>query len=172
MDETQQRVPEQHLSQNYGMVIDPSLARYFVDFEDVIDSLRLVLEGKDIDYQQDPPVMIKFGKPMMNEIGIGKIISKLKMLHKGIPMSNFEKNAPYLLTRWQSYTVLKELFVHMDNYGIETTDDAEKIVELVLVSLFAAYNRPVGEGERRFIKGYTKESHVITPAKKSRLSLS
>lgn len=171
MSEEAQTTPEQHLQQQYGMVIDPSLARYFVDFEDVIDSLRHVLAGEDVDFTTNPPTLSTFGEPLMNEKGIGKIIAKLKMLHKGIPMSNFQKDTPYLLTRWHSYTMLKEVFVHMDDYGIKNTDDANKIVEIVLVSMFAAYSRPVGEGERKFIKGYTRESHVIQPQKKSRFSL-
>lgn len=162
---------DEHFTQQFGNVIDPSLARYFVDFEDVIDSLRMVLAGKDIDYQAKPPKLVDFGSPLMNKVGIGKVLAKLKMIHKGIPMSNFEKHTPYLFTRLQSYTMARELFIHMEDYGITNSDDMQKIIELVMISLFAVYNRPVGEGERKFIKGYTRESHVIGPPKKSRFSL-
>lgn len=157
--------------QQFGNVIDPSLAKYFVDFEDVIDSLRMVLTGQDVDYQHSPPTLVEFGEPMMNRLGIGKVLAKLKMIHKGIPMSNFEKMTPYVFTRLQSYTMARELFIHMESYGIKNSDDMQKIIELVMISLFAVYNRPVGEGERKFIKGYMKESHVIAQPKKSRFSL-
>jgi hypothetical protein len=169
MDE--QAPSNQSFTQQFGNVIDPSLARYFVDFEDVIDSLRMILSGMDVDYQEDPPVLVKFGDPMMNQVGIGKILAKLKMIHKGIAMSNFEKHVPYIFTRLQTYTIAKEVFVNMDEYGIRGTDDANKIIEMVMVALFSVYNRPVGEGERKFIKGYTRESHVITPQKGGRFSL-
>lgn len=168
---SEQTIPDQRFIQQYGNVIDPSLARYFVDFEEVIDSMRLVLAGKDIDYQESPPKIVEFGSPMMNKVGIGKVLAKLKMIHKGIPMSNFEKHTPYVFTRLQTYTIARELFSHMEEYGIKSSDDMMKIIEMVMTSLFAAYSRPVGEGERKFIKGYTKESHVISPQKKGRFSL-
>jgi len=168
---SEESVPDEHISQQFGNVIDPSLARYFVDFEEVIDSLRLVLAGQDIDYQCKPPKLVKFGEALMNEKGIGKVLAKLKIIHKGIPMSNFEKNAPYIFTRLQSYTMARELFIHMEDYGIKNSDDMQKIIEMIMISLFAVYNRPVGEGERKFIKGYMKESHVIAQPKKARFSL-
>jgi len=161
---------EQH-TQQFGNVIDAGLARYFVDFEDVIDSLRMVLEGKDIDYQSTPPILKSFGEPMMNKVGIGKILAKLKMIHKGIPMSNFHKDVPYVFTRLQTFTMAREVFVHMEDYGIKNSDDMMKIIELVMTSLFAVYNRPVGGGEREFIKGYTRESHVIGNKGKGRFSI-
>lgn len=168
---SEESISNEHTTQEYGNVIDPSLAKYFVDFEDVIDSLRMILAGEDVDYQTNPPTVKTFGEPLMNETGIGKVLAKLKMIHKGIPMSNFEKMTPYIFTRLQSYTMSRELFVHMEDYGIKNSDDMQKIIELVMVSLFAVYNRPVGEGERKFIKGYMKESHIIAQPKKSRFSL-
>jgi len=171
MTEEEAENADQYSSSHYGMVIDPSLAKYFVDFEDVIDSLRLVLEGKDIDYQHQPPKLVQFGEPLLNQHGVGKVTAKLKMLHKGVPMSNFEKHMPYVLTKLQTLSIAKELFVHMNDYGIKSTDDMNKIIELVMVSLISMYNRPVGEGERNFIKGYTRESHVINQQKKKGFSL-
>lgn len=168
---SEEAVSAEHITQQFGNVIDPSLAKYFVDFEDVIDSLRLVLAGQDIDYQAKPPKIVDFGEALMNSKGIGKVLAKLKIIHKGIPMSNFEKMTPYVFTRLQSYTMARELFIHMEDYGIKNSDDMQKIVEMVMISLFAVYNRPVGEGERKFIKGYMKESHVIAQPKKARFSL-
>jgi len=155
----------------YGSNLDPSLARFFVDSEDVIDSLKLMLQGKDIDYQFDPPKMVDFGDPMMNNYGIGRVLAKLKMAHKGIPLSNFHQETPYIFARLQSYTIARELFVHMTEYGIKNEDDMMKIIELVLVSLFAIYSRPVKEGERKFYKGFARESHVIGREKQGKMSL-
>lgn len=162
---------KRQMKQMFSGNVDPSLVRYLVDFEEVIDSLRLMLSGKDIDYQHDPPEMISFGNPLMNSHGIGRVISKLKIAHKGVPVSNFHKDTPYTLTRLQTFTIARELFVNMEEYAIKNEDDMMKIVELVMVTLFSMYSRAVLEGERKFIKGYTKESHVIGPERKGRLSL-
>ncbi len=163
--------PDTHSTQQFGSQLDPSLARYFVDFDDVIESLKLVFAGEEADYRHDPPKITKFGDPLMNKVGIGKVLAKLKVIHKGIPMSNYEKHTPYIFTRFQTYTIAKEVFVHMNNYDIKSTDDANKIIEMVMVALFSVYNRPVGGGERNFIKAYAKEKVVIGPPQKKGFGL-
>lgn len=156
----------------YQQSLDPSLVKHLVDFEDVIDSLRLMFAGLDIDYTTNPPQIVKFGEPLMNNYGIGRVIAKLKIIHKGIPIGTLDKKTPYVFTRILVLNLAKELFDNWERYGIQNTSDADKIIEITTTSMMSAFSRAVGGGEKNFIKGYARESRHIDMGKSGgRLSL-
>jgi len=162
---------EEHSYQNYSPVIDPSLAREIMDTEGVLDSLRLALKGYDIDYQTDPPRLIEFGKPLINDLGLGKLMSRLKSLNKIIIMSNFDKQIPWRFTRLQGFHVLRDLMINMNEYGIADTNDFFTVLDIFLNHMLAIFQRAVGEGERRFYKGFASEKHILGGEKRRGLSL-
>lgn len=172
-NETQPLPYNQHSVQEYGLVVHPDLARFFTDFEDVLDSLRLSWEGKDIDYSCQPPKLVDFGDPLMNRKGVGKFIMFLKAsCHKGIPVANFDQTRPYVFGRSLGMKVAEHIFVHgFTDYDIKSVEDANTIIFPIVKTLFAVDSRPVAEGERKFIKGYTKESHIHGPEKKRGFSI-
>lgn len=155
----------------YQQSIEPSLVKHLVDFEEVIDSLRLIFAGLDVDYSCKPPKPVRFGKPLMNDYGIGRVVAKLKIIHKGIPIGTLNEKTPYIHTRIITLNLAKELFDNWHAYGIRNTADADKIVEIILTSLMAAFSRAVGGAEKLFIKGYARESRNIGTGQKGRLSL-
>jgi len=159
-------------SYEFQQSIDPSLAKHMLDFEEVIDSTRLIFAGMDVDYSTTPPRLVKFGEPMMTEYGIGRVVAKLKIIHKGIPVATLNEKTPYVHTRIMTFNLAKELFVNWEKYGIKSTSDADKIIEMVMTSLLAAFSRAVGGGEKNFIKGYARENRTIGSGKGSgRLSI-
>lgn len=171
-EETSTDSYDEHTLKQYGLVIQPDLARHFTDFEDIIDSLRLSWEGKDIDYTTQPPSLKDFGEPLLNQTGIGKLTSLMKSVcHKGIPMANFEQLRPYIFARMIGYVIAEDIFVNFNKYGIQSVEDANRLIFPSVFTFFATATRPVAEGERKFIKGYTRESHVIGPQKKKGFGL-
>jgi len=159
-------VSDEHTIAQFGSNLDPSLARFFVDFDSEIDKLRLAFEGKDIDYQYDPPKEINIGEPLMNKLGIGKFVTFLKSVsHKGIPLSNFHKDFPYHFSELTGYLVSRDIFVSFNEYNIRSTDDGNRIIFPTILTYFAHLCRAVGESDKKFFKGFTRESHIITPPK-------
>lgn len=165
-------MPEEEGSRTfeYQQAVDPSLVKHLVDFEEVIDSLRLIFAGQDIDYSTKPPRLIEFGKPLMNEFGRGRVVAKLKIVHKGIPLGTFDQRTPYIYTRIMALNLAKELFDNWDLYGLESIADADKIIEITLSSLMAAFTRAVGGAEKMFIKGFARENRALG-TQKGRLNL-
>lgn len=166
-------MPEEEATRTfeYQQAVDPSLVKHLVDFEEVIDSLILIFAGKDIDYSTKPPRLITFGKPLMNEHGRGRVVTKLKIVHKGIPLGTFNERTPYIYTRIMSLNLSKELFDNWEAYGLKDTADADKIIEIALSSLMAAFTRAVGGAEKNFIKGFARESRAMGATGKGRLNL-
>lgn len=155
----------------YQQAIDPSLVKHLVDFEEVIDSLRLIFAGKDIDYSTTPPQVVEFGSPLMNQFGISRVVTKLKIIHKGIPIATFNDKTPYIYTRIMALNLAKELFDNWELYGITSTADADKLVEITMASMMAAFSRAVAGGEKTFIKGFARENRALGQGGKGRLSL-
>lgn len=155
----------------YQQAVDPSLVKHLVDFEEVIDSLRLIFGGMDVDYSAQPPQIVKFGEPLMNDFGISRVVTKLKIIHKGIPIGTFNEKTPYIYTRIMALNLAKELFDNWDEYGIKSLADADKIIEITLAAMMAAFSRGVAGGEKNFIKGFARENRALGTGGKGRLSL-
>ncbi len=155
----------------YQQAVDPSLVKHLIDFEEVIDSIRRAFAGEDVDYSQDPPEIVKMGDPLLNKHGMGRIVTKLKTIHKGIPVGTLDDRTPYIFTRFMSLTLAKEIFDNWDEYGVKSESDADKIVEIILSSFMAAFSRSVRGAEKLFIKGFARENRSIEPSKGGRFSL-
>jgi len=172
MDDEIQDMMSSHITE-MGANIDPSIARFILSFENEIDSLRLSWEGKDIDYTTDPPTVKDFGTRLMNKEGIGKLTSFLKSIiaNKGIPMSNFDRSHPYYWSALQGYRLAKDIFVNLTNYEIKSTEDADRILFPMLLVYMAHVMRGAEEGERKFWKGFIKESNILGKEKGGKFGL-
>lgn len=164
--------------QNYGYTfregatLDPSLVKWQLDDSDVLNNLRMILEGMSIIYDEetDSYQIVRTGEPLMNEYGIRLLLDTVfrAVTTKNIKLSNMNQKDVYMLARFVLNEVARLLFTHGDEFGVKDLATRSAIMETLRTNIIAAFKRPFGEGERKFIKGFVEEKHSIGQEEKKR----
>lgn len=148
-----------------GSPLDPSLVKWQLDDSDVLNTLRMILEGTIIDYDEETDTykIVRTGKPLMNSYGIRLLLDTVfrSVTTKNIKLSNMNQKDVYMLARFVLNEVARLLFTHGDEFGVKDLATRSAIMEALRTNIIAAFKRPYGEGERRFIKGFAEEKHTI-----------
>lgn len=148
-----------------GSSIDPSLAKWGLDDSDVVNNLRLVLEGKGIMYDEGKKIYVigSVGRPLMNALGIRLCLDTLfkSATTKNVKLSNMSEKDSYGLARLILNELSKLLFCNMKEFEIKDIATFATINEAFRCNIFAAMKRPYKEGEKNFIKGFAREDRRI-----------
>lgn len=111
-----------------------------INMDEVIENIVRELSGEL--FLPSKGKVIKFREPLMNELGIARIGSILhSYLHKGIILSNLSDAEINHLLRSLMETVITDLFINHDLYGIRKESDMELIIHIVESNVLAALKR-------------------------------
>ena len=147
--------------------MDPSLAKFILSSEDMLEILYIRLNGMVWDDKEKKYIRDE-SKALMSRDGVNSLIGTLMnaINHRGIYMSNFND--------WEVEGVCEEmlddiaitLFVNHRKYEIRSLSDRTVIINAIRTNLLASLKRPFGEGERKLYGKTAQERHNIDQGKK------
>jgi len=121
---------------------------------------QFFLEGREC---WDTPEGMKISAPdpdkvIMNKVGIAKVMSLLLTLtDKNTTLSNITREEVYSGTKSIAKYIRFDLAVHGDEYDLDHSN-FNMLCNEINNRIFFAFSRPMGQGERIFIKSTYSES--------------
>lgn len=125
------------------------------DTEALLLRLESGLRGELV---RDDGSKLVVGERLLNENGIGKIISVVRSAgSQSSVMSDFERGEVMVIMEYLNDTLAKDLLVNRVNYGIVSPSTRDSVVFMANACTFAILKRGFEGGERRFWKGSQQE---------------
>lgn len=127
----------------------------------IVDDLELRLRGYRKKWDGS---MQRLGSPLMNEIGVGKMItfaSSVVNLHT-IMGALDEKQISKLMIQLMD-TVTDNLTMNWRKWGIVDKSDVDIVHDMVMITCYSALNRALYGGERKFLGTTTIENISSAP---------
>lgn len=107
------------------------------------------------------------GPPLMNEEGISAVIGMVQsVVNQNTSMSDLDKNDVERHIGLLYDTLIRDLMIHRNKYGIANQNDRYKIVQQALQTAHITLKRPFNGGERRFLKGTVQEIQTTVSQQK------
>jgi hypothetical protein len=169
MDEyiMQQEIMKQELAMKNASYMTPqaeatsALAELTSPLEELRD-LELSLKGKA---ENSKGQEIQIGEPLCNDEGVAAIIRLIKaQVSRKSFLSNYEESDISPLIMFLGRTLIRDLMLNKERYGIKDNTARHQIVFISCTSAFSALKRGLENGERRFLKGGIIETTVNTQA--------
>lgn len=132
---------------------------YMTNPEPEIEQIKLQLEGKAQDEQGRT---VKIGEPILNKVGIQKIIGALKALStQTLIMSNLDKRDVQNMAIEFSDALIIDLLMNKKNYELKD-ENRDMLHTTITLFIYSSFKRAFEEGDRRFWKGSVQElQHTI-----------
>lgn len=113
-----------------------------VDESKHLKELTFRLKGYEYKTINNKVQKVQYHKPMLSESGADEIISYYSgILTKNVILSWFKENQINILCKQFDYGLLDELTVNINNYGISSGENLQKIWRLISVNHQAVLNR-------------------------------
>jgi len=121
-----------------------------------IDEIELVLRGEIKSLKTGE--VIKKGEPLMNELGINKMLTFCRgVINQNTTISFLEANEIGRIMIELSDDLVDDLSLCWKEYGITSKPDLDYINDIILTMCFCALKRALNGGERNFMKTTTTE---------------
>ncbi len=120
-----------------------------------IKDIILYLQGlEEIDGK-----VIRWGKPMMNETGIEHMkYILISMVNQGTILSHLEDFQIGKIMENFGNDLVDDLTINCQNYGIINKTDLDIINDTILITIYLALNRSLGQNEKNWLGRITVES--------------
>jgi len=127
----------------------------------VIEEIKRTLKGQTIDEEGK---IIQEGEPLMNDFGIGRIISLLRsVVNINTTISALEENQIKSIAINLMDNVIDDLTLNWRVYGIKNESDRDTVHNIILNMVYPALMRCKRGGERGFLGRTTVESINTAP---------
>lgn len=150
---------------------DPSVIKYLVENQNFMDVFSKVIRGwaclpnsatKELEW-------VDSGKPLINDKGAVWLLGRMLVAtDKMTYLSNYPLARVEPILRVEFKEISRHLAANMEEYGINAAD-AIFLNGLSRDVIFSAYNRPVGDKERRHIFGSFDENVSVQPARSDKI---
>ena len=98
------------------------------------------------------------------EAGLQRYMSELRAgMHKYIPMGNYDAEAINDKLRDLEVDINALLFINYDAWQLDNFADWTSLIRIASNAIEAAYNRSVGNGERRFLGKTSEVKESVVP---------
>lgn len=142
------------------MAENTAFNRWLEDPSPELFKLKCYLEGREVIDTQEG---IQFSasdpdKRLLNDLGVQKVMHYLKPLSdKNTTLSNISEKRLDRLMKSISRFIRLDLIIHGNEYELKPSN-YNLVCNMINYRLFFTFSRPVGQGERRFIKSTYNEN--------------
>ena len=125
--------------------------------EKLIIELKLTLKGQRFD--EEKGIIIQEGNPLMNDLGIGRMISSVRgIVNQNTIMSSLKESMIFKIMDEFCSDIIDDLTLNWKEYGIKYKTDLDRIEGTCKRMAFLALMRCREGGERNFLGRTTVES--------------
>ena len=157
---------EQELTEDGGwspvqQVQDPSLTRWQLSPEDILEYVEHEMKGEDWSY--DKRRWIKKGDAIFNEKGIRAIMTMMRHhINKVVFLSSLEDEHIYEIVYTLSNDLTQLLFNNGDDFALDWDKGWQNaVIDNLCTIVFISLRKAHAQGERKFLGSHTKIMHRI-----------
>lgn len=122
----------------------------------VVRDICLYLQGRE----EENGRVVQWGEAKMNDVGISHVkFILMSLVNQGTILSHIEK--PYQISKMMdqvSNDFVDDLSINWKYYGIKNKTDLDIINDVVLIAIYMALNRALGQNEKNWLSRTTVES--------------
>lgn len=150
--------------------------RWAIDSSDFITQLKAVLSGFEFErYDSDSNLVFRqvLDKPLINNVGIHSLITRLQPLGKELRLTILDENQISTMMKKNIIQLSRSLTVSQTKFGIADGDDARTIFTSVSVFIVSSVARAYNDSLWKNIRETTsvKEEKSISTAEKKGVGL-